>query len=73
LVFINKSLFTEANGRGMNCGDIVTWKHTFYYANSEVKEKLTTAPEEDQSISSSRKGVDGRGSSQSCQIFWLGS
>jgi hypothetical protein len=32
----------------MNCGDIVTWKHTFYYANSEVKEKLTTAPEEEQ-------------------------
>jgi hypothetical protein len=61
LVFINKSLFTKANGRGMNCGDIVTWKHTSYCANSEGKEKVITA-EEDQSISSSKKGVNERGS-----------
>jgi len=67
LVFINKSPFTQANGRGMNCGDIVTWKHTFYCANSEGEAETDNSTrrraEEDQSISSSRKGVDGRGSS----------
>ncbi len=77
LVFINKSLFTKANGRGINCGDIVTWKHTFYCANSEGEGEADSSTrrraEEDQSISSSRKGVDGRRSSQTCQFFWLGS
>jgi hypothetical protein len=51
----------------MNCGDIVTWKHTFYCANSEGEAETDNSTrrraEEDQSISSSRKGVDGRGSS----------